>query len=841
MVDNMKSNEEDKWQSKGKKRLHLVLGLIKKVMFFLVSLALLVFAVFNMTELSLAQIKPSKLNDEKKLNTPNQPRLSFQDNDTVEKFEKLSAKINTKKISPPAEPHPKLLKRIPYDEVKSGSLFFKSEHGYYSQLSQNSDYRVEVNGLLARVYFSQTFTNDSDQFLEAVYVFPLSDDAAVDAMVMEIGERRILGSIKEKKHAKKLYQQAKAQGKKASLVSQQRPNMFTTKVANIAPHESIKISLSYLQAVNFSNDEFSLRLPLTITPRYIVSAPVNSNATQSHQTVNKLLESSKNENTYPLNPVIDLNQAHGWVLNNTRVVDASEITPPQVYSSKGQKANIVIKINSALALANVNSQYHQVSKSRVQRKSNESNNHSVVVKLKGNNILLDQDFELHWQLAQGQTPQAAFFTDTDDKYNYGLLMLMPPNEGLGEVIAKEVVYIIDTSGSMGGVAIKQAKTALIQAMDYLNAEDTFNIIAFNDQTRQLFRDSKVASEGNRIQAKRWISQLQAGGGTDMLPALTLALDNNHSSKASEKPSHRQVIFITDGAVGNEAELFNIIEDKLQATRLHTVGIGSAPNGYFMRQAAEVGRGTYRYIGKINEVEQQMQQLFDEISRPMMADIRIDWPSQDVEIFPNEIPDLYAGQPLVISAKWAKLVVNKQNGLATVTVSGNLAAKPWQQSIAITAVEKSNNKKPKFNGISTWWGRQKIKHLSRQFYRSFGEQQEQLQQQITELAIKHSLLSKFTSFVAIEEKISRPKNSNLKSQAIANLMPKGSIQALPLANTALGLAGYLYLGAVMLIITIFLALLSLPHWLILRLNRQSRLKKEQQLNTQLKKQLTDFSK
>jgi Ca-activated chloride channel family protein len=195
---------------------------------------------------------------------------------------------------------------------------------------------------------------------------------------------------------------------------------------------------------------------------------------------------------------------------------------------------------------------------------------------------------------------------------------------------------------------------------------------------------------------------------------------------------------------------------------------------------------------------------------------------------------------VISAKWPKSVNNSQNRLAQVRVSGSLANKPWQQSLTIASNHKNEGrlqKKQKFNGISTWWARQKIKHLNRQLQRSVGEQQQKLKLQITELALNHSLLSPFTSFVAIEEQISRPKTDKLTSKSIANLMPKGSTQAVPIANTALGLTGYLYLGAIMLIIAIFIALLSLPHWLILRFTHQNKLKKERNES----KQLTDLSK
>ncbi len=798
------------------KKLSTSTSLIKNVLISSISFVVFGFAVFSITELSIAQVSNKKETSKIVINQLNTPEV-------------LPVAGNSNK---------ELFAQIPFNQVKFGSLFFKSANGYFSQLSQNSDYRVEVNGLLARVYFSQTFTNDSDDYLEAVYVFPLSEDAAVDAMVMEIGERRIHGSIKEKQQAKKLYLKAKQQGKKASLVSQQRPNMFTTKVANIAPHQSIKISLSYLQAVNFANDEFSLRLPLTITPRYIVQPKGNNRTLTNEQ------QSSLSLNN---NEVIKLSQSHGWAINNTRVPDASEITPPQISKqeriAQGQKVSIAVKLNSELPLIKIKSSYHKIYQSH----ATVANNQSVVVTLANNNALLEQDFELHWQLANGQSPQAAFFSDSDDNSQYGLLMLMPPKGLAGQTIAKEVIYIIDVSGSMGGVAIKQAKLALAQAVDLLTAQDSFNIIAFNDQSQLLFRHSQQINDNSRYRAKQWIAQLQAGGGTNMLPVIELALAEQHTS-GDQQSKLKQVIFITDGAVGNEAELFNVMDKKLNKTRLHTVGIGSAPNGYFMRQAAETGRGTYRYIGKINEVQQKMQQLFDEISRPMMTDIEIDWPSDQVEIFPQQIPDLYAGQPMVVSVKWHKKLSGGQNSsggkkpIEMIKISGQLSSQSWQQELLISSLIKKTSStkdnrqnliaenvfesvgKQKFNGISTWWGRQKIKHLTQQYRRSYGEQQQQLQRQITNLALKHSLLSKFTSFVAIEDIISRPKEAKLNSQAVANLMPKGSMQMVPLANTALGILSYMYLGTALLVIALFLALLSLPQWLILQRRLKKSLKK-----------------
>ena len=683
---------------------------------------------------------------------------------------------------------------IPYQNIKSGSLYFKSDESYFPALTQNSDYQVSVNGLLARVNFTQTFKNSSDDFLEAVYVFPLLDDAAVDSMVMEIGERRIIGKIKEKQQAQKLYKKAKKQGKKVSLVSEQRPNLFTTKIANIAPGETIKISLSYLQSITLNDETFSLRIPLTLTPRFIPS-PLNSNRKDKDQpNIDNLVKTTK-INT------------HGWALNNSRVIDASEITPFQTSGETFNKYNIenhqqtvtlAINLNTILPLTDVVSRYHRINKTQF--------NDKFSITLADEKILLNQDFVLQWKIAQGEAPKAAFFRQTDNgqtqsEYQYGLLMLMPPKRVYVQTINREVVYIIDKSGSMGGVAIRQAKQSLITALDFLNPHDSFNIIAFNDNTHNLFRLSKLASTVNISQAKHWISSLTSGGGTNMYPAIEQVLQPSQSDN-----TYRQVIFITDGSVGNEDELFGLIDRKLANTRLHTVGIGSAPNSYFMSQAAKVGRGTYRYIGSINEVNEQMTKLFSQISKPLMQNIELTWPTKNVEMFPVQIPDLYSGQPLLISIRWPKDV--DKNIKQVINVSGMLASTIWHEQVEITKekkvkVNEDSSENIIDNGVAQWWAREKINHLTLLHRRSSAQNKTELKSQITQLALKHQIVSPYTSFIAIEEVVSRKQNSLLKSKGIKNLMPKGSTQVIPLANTALGLMNYFYISLLLIAVAFFI--------------------------------------
>lgn len=677
----------------------------------------------------------------------------------------FSSSLNAKNTS---DIENSLTPEIPFNEIKAGSLYLKSSAGYFSSLQQNSDYDVQVNGLLARVTFSQSFTNNSEEFIEGIYVFPLIDDAAVDSMIMEIGDRKIVGKIKEKIEAEKIYQKAKKQGKKSSLVSQQRPNMFTSKLSNIAPGETIKITISYLQSVNYRDDEFSLRIPLTITPRYtprILNTKTEAGASHNEEIHENLQHTSVIDNS-------------GW----------ESISPPQTYMSDGQKVNIAMVLNTGLPVINVVSHYHKIKKQK--------NHNRVELSLVDKNTMLDKDFVISWQIAQGQSPKAAFFQSTDENYHYGLLMIMPPSSNQGQIINKEVTYILDTSGSMAGVAIEQAKQALVTALDLLNQDDAFNIIAFNSTSISLFPRSNLASQENKMTAKHWINQQQAGGGTNMYPAIAQALAINKQQEG-EQYTYRQVIFITDGSVSNELELFNLIDSHLGDTRLHTAGIGSAPNTYFMSRAAEFGRGTYRYIGNINEVNSQMHELFSDISQPMMKNITLHWPNEVIEYFPKFIPDLYQNQPLVVSARWPKSNNAQQD--KDIQITGQLAGQNWQETIAI----KGDSKNKKNLGIDQWWARQKIKHLNQEYQRSNEQDKLALKAQITNLALKHHLVSPYTSFVAVEEKISRDKTSKISTKKVANLMPKGSMQAIPLANTSLGLLGNLYLGSALLLVSLLL--------------------------------------
>jgi Ca-activated chloride channel family protein len=378
---------------------------------------------------------------------------------------------------------------------------------------------------------------------------------------------------------------------------------------------------------------------------------------------------------------------------------------------------------------------------------------------------MDRDFVLAWRPVADAVPRAALFMEQVGAEHYGLLMVLPPApDRAGDAPPRELVFVVDTSGSMGGVSIEQARASVSLALRQLRPEDRFNVIEFDSSFRSLYRTPVPATRHHVQRAQEFVRQLAASGGTEMLPALIAALDPPVAPDLHrEQPILRQVIFITDGAVGNEAALFEEIAHRLGDSRLFTVGIGSAPNSWFMRKAAEFGRGSHTHIGALNEVGDRMSALFEQLSRPAAVGVSVAWP-QGAEVWPERLPDLYLGQPLLAA-------VNFGPGLPTgeLLVSGDIGGQQWQQRLLIpgggdpAAVADHP-------GVASLWARQKITGILDQRVAGRGEQE--VRQDVLEVALEHQLLSPYTSFVAIEEVVSRPGDEELASKPVANTRPRG---------------------------------------------------------------------
>jgi Ca-activated chloride channel homolog len=430
---------------------------------------------------------------------------------------------------------------------------------------------IQVSGLIARTRVTQVFHNPGGDYVEGVYVFPLPEKAAVDRLTMQIGERLIEGQIQEKTEARRTYEKARSEGRKAALVEQQRPNLFTNSVAHIGPDEMVRVTIEYQQTLSYENGDYRLRFPLAVTPRY--QPPTPGTSREGMPDAPKAVEAA-----------MTLHPAYA-------PHECGAVNP----------VDIAVTIDAGVPLAHVESSYHEA---WIEKQSG----HRVIVSLTKEQEEADRDFELVWSVAPAVAPQAALFTEKIGSSEYALLMVVPPLANAAEKadvgrFPRETVMIVDTSGSMAGVSMDQAKAAVLYALGTFAPADRFNIVEFNSIMRPLFPDALPATRENLEHARAWVKGLRAGGGTEMAPALQFALNGRETPGVL-----RQVIFMTDGGVGNEDALFRLISERLGSSRLFTIGIGSAPNSHFMTKAAQFGRGTFTYVGDVREVEQKMAAL-----------------------------------------------------------------------------------------------------------------------------------------------------------------------------------------------------------------------------------------
>jgi Ca-activated chloride channel family protein len=583
------------------------------------------------------------------------------------------------------------------NDAKSGELLFRTnEAGRYVVAPKvATEVAIEVHGMVARTRVTQVFHNPAAEFVEGIYVFPLPEKAAVDRMRMRIGERMIEGQVQEKEAARRTYERAKAEGRKAALVEQQRPNLFTNAVAHIGPDERIEIRIEYQQSLAYDDGRYRLRFPLAVTPRY---------------------------------------RGEG-------------VTPAQSPSGGAlvNPVDIAVMVDAGVPITALESTYHET---RIEKQSGER----AVVTLAKDQVEMDRDFELTWRVA-GAAPQAAMFVQRKDGTDYALLMVVPPLPEAAETAShqrmpRETILIVDTSGSMQGGPMEQAKQALEQALSTLRPTDRFNVLEFNSVTRPLYPGAMPATAQNVAEARAWVRQLQARGGTEMAPALTFALSGG------DTPGYlRQVVFMTDGAVGNEDELFRLISQRLGASRLFTVGIGAAPNGHFMAKAAQFGRGSFTHIGDLREVQEKMVQLFAKIEAPVLRDVSIRWADgSPVETFPARVPDLYLGEPVLVAAA-------TRTPLATVLVSGMRGNQPW--SVALTPATDANAA-----GVGALWAREKIASLMDEVTR--GADAGEVRAKVVEVALAHHLVSAYTSLVAVDVTPTAPAGESKAAMVRASL-------------------------------------------------------------------------
>ncbi|UCX05064.1 marine proteobacterial sortase target protein [Shewanella glacialimarina] len=657
------------------------------------------------------------------------------------------------------------------DEITQGLISYQINSQHKQMFALDTQVEMTVSGLVNRVTVKQIFNNVEDSWIHAKYIFPLPENSAVDGMNLLIGDRVIEGVIKPKQQAKQQFEQAKQQGKQASLVSQQRTNVFTTQLANIGPLQQVTVEITYLQTISYQDGLFSLRFPLVVVPRYRPDFQ-RSTFSETKELISPMLD--------PLN-----------VQRNTEGQNASA----------SHKVSIHIDIDGGFDITKLSSPFHDIQQHQNGRKTN--------VSLQGK-VPLDRDFVLQWQTSVGDEVAATVFFQTgktyQDKANadvnldqpkdiYAMAMLFPPTltSKAQQQISRELILVIDTSGSMAGESIIQAKQALNIALTALKPNDSFNIIEFNSSVSALFSDAKPANSVYLQEAKRFIGSLNADGGTEMAPALDRALTSSINANA-KAGSLRQVIFMTDGAVSNEAQLFEQISYQLQDSRLFTVGIGSAPNSHFMTRAARVGRGTFTYIGKSEEVEQKISQLLTKISQPILTDVELyNLDGSVPDYWPAQIDDVYQSDPATVSFKMPA------DQLQPVIISGHINGQYWQQQLDF-------NQGRAAVGIDLLWANTQITAL--ELSQSHANRQK-VAKQVEALAMLYHLVSSQTSLLAVDVTPVNPHHPDKSEHQLATLLPAGwqasASQQGVLPQTATASRLWLLIGMSLLALTLLYGL------------------------------------
>ncbi|MBP1096912.1 marine proteobacterial sortase target protein [Bradyrhizobium diazoefficiens] len=611
-------------------------------------------------------------------------------------------------------------------DARSGTLLLKEDGATTEAIRLGIDIDITVSGPTLRTRVTQAFRNPTKDWVEATYVYPLATNGAVDTLKMVVGDRVIVGDIKERQQARVIYEQARSAGQKAALTEQERPNIFTNSVANIGPGETVLVQIEYQEPVHQSGNEYSLRVPLVVAPRY---------------------------NPAPIVQSVDFrNDGSGWgTATSDPVPDRDRISPTVLDPARNAPANptsITVRLKAGFALGEVQSHHHNV-------KIESPDNATRIVTLADGAVPADRDFELTWKPAAQKAPSVGLFREHVGDADYLLAFVTPPSaeQATQKPLPREVVFVIDNSGSMGGTSIVQAKASLLYALGRLQPADRFNVIRFDDTMDVLFPASVPADAAHVGEATSFVSALQARGGTEMVPAMRAAL----TDKIGDTGMVRQVVFLTDGAIGNEQQLFETITAMCGRSRVFMVGIGSAPNTYLMTRASELGRGAFTHIGSVEQVEERMRGLFAKLENPAVTGLSAKFSEATADVTPAIIPDVYRDEPLVLAARLDKLA-------GSLEIKGRVGDRPWSVTLPLQNAAEGK-------GLSKLWARRKIGDA--EVARTMREMTpEEADKAILALALDHQIVTRLTSLVAIDKTPSRPEGEPLKLSELPINLPAG---------------------------------------------------------------------
>ncbi len=566
---------------------------------------------------------------------------------------------------------------------------------------KHTDVKAEVSGPLARVTVTQQFHNPFQEKIEAVYVFPLPQAAAVDDMTMIVGDRTIKGKIKRREEAQAIYEAAREAGQAASLLDQERPNIFTQSVANIAPSAEVKVTISYVEYLKYEDGTYEFVFPMVVGPRYIPGRPIGK-------------------------------QGGGRSPDTNQVPDASRITPRVI--PKGMRAghdiSIEVNLDAGVPIDGLKSALHEVDVANL-------DDHRAVVRLKDKATIPNKDFILKFGVA-GKKISDAVMTHRGAQGGFFTLILQPPERVTeADVNPKELVFVLDTSGSMSGFPIEKAKETMKLALDNLYSDDTFNLITFSGDTHILFPRPVPATRENLLLAQRFLASRQGAGGTEMMKAIRAALE-----PSDEQDHIRIVCFMTDGHVGNDMEIISEVQKHPNA-RVFAFGIGSSVNRFLLDKMAEHGRGEVEYVTLEDDGSAAARRFHERVRNPLLTDVEIDWGGLPVaDVYPKRLPDLFSAKPLILTGRYTSAA------RGVIRLRGKLAGRNFVKEIPVELPESQ----PERDVLATLWARARIDDLMSQDYAGIqnGDPQPDAREAITQLGLEYRLMTQFTSFIAVEE-------------------------------------------------------------------------------------------
>ncbi|MEV6930038.1 VIT domain-containing protein, partial [Dactylosporangium sp. NPDC051485] len=584
----------------------------------------------------------------------------------------------------------------PIDEAGLGAL--RTERGNLPL--DRLEVRAAITGLVARTDLTQEFVNVHAEPLEATYIFPLPDRAAVVAMAMTADDRVVEADLQERGAARQAYDTAIAAGQRASIAEEERPDVFTMRVGNILPGERVSVRLSLVGPLAFEDGEATFRFPLVVAPRYVPGSPLDGDSV-----------------------------GDGHALDTDAVPDASRISPPVLLPGFPNPLRLSIDVDidpSGLPLGAVRSSLHAISRDE---------NHVSV--LAGDRA--DRDFVLRLAYGPG-TQSLALSPDAEGEEGTYRLTVLPPEPDAAPR-PKDVVLLLDRSGSMGGWKMVAARRAASRIVDTLSAHDRFAVLAFDDRIEtpeSLGAGLCGGTDRNRYRAVEHLSRMTARGGTELLDPLLEGL----RLLGDDESRDRVVVLVTDGQVGNEDQILHTISSHLRGVRVHTVGIDRAVNAGFLGRLAIAGGGRCELVESEDHLDEAMDHIHRRIGAPVVSGLTLT-PEGGLTLLddtraPSRLPDVFPGVPFVVTGRYRGDVAG------AVTVAGTTRdGRPW--SVTVPAERHDST------ALTAVWARSLLRDLEDQ-YVSGTHESAPLETRITETSLRFHVLCRFTAFVAVDSRV-----------------------------------------------------------------------------------------